>query len=557
VNHEFDNPSPKALISTRTDVRLITGYGVFRPHPYGLSRSSQWQRWRNAGQCTVPGTVSNLREWIDVTDGIARTSTGVSGLDEILRGGLIANRSYMIRGGPGTGKTILGLHLLHWAAERGQSSLLLTFGESQAELTRNGAALGFAMERLHFLDLSPDSGHFAEAPDYDIFPPSDVERAPLARRIRDEVTSMRPCRVLIDGMTQLRYLSPNSFQFRKEALAFLRFLAESGCTVAFTSESNEGPDEDLQFIADGVISLESDAGQRRLMVTKFRGSDFRAGYHTLRLSGRGMEVFPRLLPEDFSLPFEPESIPFGLPALDRMLNGGLERGTITILTGPSGVGKTTLGMQFAVAAAARGERAAVYVFEEACASLLRRCEAIGIQAERRLAEGSLSLMQVEPLRYTADEFALMVRDEVEKRRTRVVMIDSVSGYRLSVRDEELVTHLHALSKYLQNMGVAVLLLNEVEAITGDFRITDVGVSYMADNILFLRYLEIRGEMAKALGVLKKRLSDFEKTFREVRITARGIEIGQPLRALRGILSGAPEMADDAALEILAGGEARG
>lgn len=464
-------------------------------------------------------------------------------MDEVLKGGLIAQRSYMVRGGPGTGKTIWGLHFLDWSASQGETCLFVTFGESEAELKRNGRLLGFAMDRLLFLDLSPNSDNFADGPDYDIFPPSDVERAPVARRIRDKVTELRPSRVFVDGMTQLRQLSPNAFQFRKEALSFLRFLVENGCTVAFTSESNEGPDEDLQFLADGVITLESAAGKRDLVVTKFRGSDFRPGRHTLKLTGQGMEVFPRLLPEDFSFPFSPDSLPFDLKELDDMLEGGLERGTITILTGPSGVGKTTLGMQFASAAARRGERAAVYVFEEPCASLLRRCGNIGIDAEKRLAEGTLSLVQVEPLRYTADEFALMVRDEVERRKARVVMIDSVSGYRLSVRDENLVTHLHALSKYLQNMGVAVLLINEVEAITGDFRVTDVGVSYMADNIVFMRYLELGGELTKAIGVLKKRLSDFEKSLRELRISGRGIEIGQPLRGLRGILSGAPEWTD--------------
>lgn len=479
-----------------------------------------------------------------MTEDILRTSTGVTGLDDILRGGWIARRSYMIRGGPGSGKTICGLHFLDWAGTQGEICLFVTFGESEAELKRNGRLLGFDMERIHFLDLSPNADHFADGPDYDIFPPSDVERAPVARQIRDKVAQLKPARVFIDGMTQLRQLSSNAFQFRKEALAFLRFLVETGCTVAFTSESNEGPDDDLQFMADGVVTLESAAGRRRLIVTKFRGSDFRPGHHTLRLSGHGMEVFPRLLPEDFSFPFSPESIPFDLPQLDAMLNGGLERGTITILSGPSGVGKTTLGMQFVTAAARRGERAAVYVFEEPCASLLRRCDKIGIKAEKTLADGSLSVVQVEPLRYTADEFALMVREEVERRKARVVMIDSVSGYRLSVHDEDLVTHLHALAKYLQNMGVAVLLVNEVEAITGDFRVTDVGVSYMADNIVFLRYLELRGELCKAIGILKKRLSDFEKNLREMRITGQGIEIGRPLRGLRTILSGAPEWTGD-------------
>src|ERR1700761_4316203 len=203
--------------------------------------------------------LSDISRSAPASSEISRTSMGVSGLDQILKGGIIARRSYMIRGGPGSGKTILGVHFLDGGAQRGEACLFLTFGESQEELSRNGRILGLRVEQIHFLDLSPSSNHFAETQDYDIFPPSEVEREPLVRRIRDEVSSLKPSRVFIDGMTQLRQLSSNSFQFRKEALAFLRYLSELGCTVIFTSESNEGPDEDLQFLADGVITLESDA----------------------------------------------------------------------------------------------------------------------------------------------------------------------------------------------------------------------------------------------------------------------------------------------------------
>jgi circadian clock protein KaiC len=275
-------------------------------------------------------------------------------------------------------------------------------------------------------------------------------------------------------------------------------------------------------------------------VVKYRGSDFRAGFHTLRLSDHGMQIFPRLLPDEFSVPFEFEQIPFGLPELDSLTHGGLERGTITIITGPSGVGKTTLGMQFAHAAAERGERSVVYLFEEWRETMLRRCESINIPVLRMMETGNLSVVHVEPLRFTADEFALMVRHEVEQKKARIVMIDSISGYRLSLHDQDLVTHLHALAKYLQNMGVAVLLINEVEGITGDFRITDVGVSYISDNIIFLRYLEVGGEITKALGVLKKRLTDFEKTLRGISITSEGIRVGEKLTRLHGILSGVPD-----------------
>ena len=309
---------------------------------------------------------------------VERDSIGVPGIDEILHGGLIPRRSYMVRGGPGSGKTILGLHFLSWAARQGKPTLFITFGESEAELRSNGGLLGFDTEQIRFLDLTPSSAYFAKDEEYDIFSPSEVEREPLTRRIREEVSKAKPARIFVDGMTQLRYLTSTPFQFRKEALAFLRFLCELGATVLFTSESGEGPDADLQFIADGVIELESLAGKRRIGVMKYRGSDFRAGMHSMRISENGLSVFPRLLPEDFTVPFELEQIPFGVKELDHMVHGGLERGTITIITGPSGVGKTTLGMQFVHEAASRGERSVVYLFEESRATLLRRCESIKI-----------------------------------------------------------------------------------------------------------------------------------------------------------------------------------
>jgi circadian clock protein KaiC len=275
-------------------------------------------------------------------------------------------------------------------------------------------------------------------------------------------------------------------------------------------------------------------------VVKYRGSDFRPGRHTARIGDSGVEIFPRLVPEDYRRAFEQDKMASGIPELDQMLSGGLERGTITLLTGPSGVGKSTLGVQFMKEAASHGERCVVYIFEEWSDTLLRRCSSVNIPMQEMLQRGALSLVQVEPLRFTADQFARMVRREVEDNKARIVMIDSISGYRLSLRGEDLVLHLHALAKYLQNMGVTVLLINEVEAITGDFRITEIGVSYMVDNIIFLRYLEVNGEIRKALGVLKKRLTDFEKRMREVEITAQGFKVGEALSDLRGILIGRPE-----------------
>jgi circadian clock protein KaiC len=342
-------------------------------------------------------------------------------------------------------------------------------------------------------------------------------------------------------LTQFRYLSSDLFQFRKQVLSFLRFLVDQGATVLFASEgSPEAPDDDVQFMSDGIIELELIEGNRRIAVTKARGTNFRAGRHSLRLTAKGMEVFPRLIPAAHAQQFVAQAIPSGVPELDELLNGGLERGTVTILTGPSGVGKTTLGLAFMKEAAGRGERSVVYTFEEEVEVMLHRCDAINIPARTMIERGTLSVVKIEPLQYTPDEFATVVRKDVEEQKTRVIMIDSVAGYSLSLRGEDLVAHLHALSKYLQNMGVATFLVTEVAEVMGNFRVTDVGVSYLADNVVFLRYLEMRGEMRKAIGVLKKRMSNFEKTLREFEITRYGLKVGRPLTELRGILLGTPE-----------------
>jgi len=470
-----------------------------------------------------------------------RLSTGVPGLDEILQGGLIPGRSYLIRGGPGMGKTTLGLHFLTAGAANGEQSLFINMGETEAQLRRNAAATGFDLSNIAFLDLSPTPDFFTEVQTYDVFSPAEVEREPTTNRIVSEVEALRPQRVFLDAMTYFRYLSPDAFQFRKQVHSFLRFLVEQGATVLLTSEATPAdPDDDLQFMVDGIIHLENENGERTISVQKFRGSDFRSGRHTIRLTDKGMEVFPRILPEAFDKTFTLETISSGIPEIDELLHGGLERGTITIISGPTGVGKTTLGLQFMKEAAGRGERSVVYTFEEWSETLLRRSEAINMPVRKMVERGTLAVVQVEPLHYSPDEFARMVCDDIKEKDATIIMIDSISGYKLSVRGQDLVTHLHALSKYLQSVGVAVILINEVEYITGEFRATDFGISYMADNIVFMRYIELQGEMRRAIGVLKKRLTDFEKTLREYQVTRYGIKVGKPLTDLRGILTGTPE-----------------
>ncbi|MFH0803165.1 MAG: ATPase domain-containing protein [bacterium] len=478
-----------------------------------------------------------------------RLSTGVKGIDEIMQGGLIRGNGYLLRGGPGAGKTVLGLHFLTAGAARGEKALFITLVESTEQIRSNAKAMGFTLEGIDFLDISPSKEFFVQGQIYDLFSPADVERDPISQTIVAQIQALKPKTVFVDTMTQFRYLSPDLFQFRKQVVSFIRFLQEHGCTVLFTSEhSAEAPDDHLQFIADGILDLDFKLGLRHLTVTKFRGSDFRPGANSMRLSQKGMEVFPRLIPGEHRKPYAPEIISSGVPELDAMLHGGLERGTVTIISGPCGVGKTTLSLLFMKEAATRGERSVFYTFEESRESVLHRSENIKIPVASMIQQGMFSLVKIEPLQYTASELTTIIRREVEEKNVRVICLDSMSGYRLALKGEDLITQIHALSRYLMNMGVTVILINEVESIIGDFRATEVGISYLADNIIFLRYLEMAGELRKAIGVLKKRLSDHEKLLRELEITSQGIKIGKPLIRLRGILSGMPT-----GLEAIKGG----
>lgn len=468
----------------------------------------------------------------------ARLSTGIHGLDEMLNGGLIPRRSYLIRGGPGTGKSTFGLHFLASGVSQGEQVLFVTLGETEEQVRQNSRSMGFDLSGVEFLDLAPTPDFFAQDGSYDIFSPAEVERGPVARSIVERVDSRKPSRVFLDSATQFRYLASDAFQFRKQILSLARFLTDRGITVVFTSEGTpEVPDDDLQFLCDGVINLELGARGRFVSVSKFRGSGFQGGESSLSLGPRGMEVFPRLVPGERTSGLEQEALPFGIGELDKILEGGLDRGTTTIISGPAGVGKTLLGLQFMKEAADRGERSIVYSFEETIDPVIRRSEGVNIRLRPLVEKGTLSVQHIEPLVRTPDEFAHLVRTEVEERGARNILIDSVSGYRLSLHGRDLVAHLHALCQYLENAGVTAVLINEVASISGEFRATELGISHLVDNIIFLRYVEVEGQLRRTIGVLKKRTSNFDKTLREFEITNRGIKIGDKSTSLNGILGG--------------------
>ena len=475
-----------------------------------------------------------------------RLSLGVSGLDSILAGGVLPERSYLVRGGPGTGKTILGLQYLLAGIENDETALYLSFEEPPENIIENAARLGFDVSGVEFLDLTPSGELFSDTRPYSIFEPDEVEVGTLTETISETVDRLQPDRIVLDSVNRMEALTADRYQFRQQLISMLEQLTDVGGTVLFTTQpTSEMPDDELQFLVDGTLELEFGPKGRTVQITKLRGSSFQSGRHTVRITDTGMVVYPKLVPGEYEREFVPETVSSGVVGLDSLLNGGIERGTVTVLSGSTGVGKTTTGTSFAVESAARGERAAVYLFEESTGTFRHRCSGIGMPVDERAADGTLAIEAVEPVTISPDEFAHAVREEVETHGTQFVMIDGISGYRLSMRrdDDDIVTELHSLCRYLKNMGVTTVLLDDVSNITGNTEVTSHQISYLADNVIMLRYLEVDSELKKAVGVLKKRASDFERSLRSFEITADGIQIGEKLTGLRGILSGSPEMID--------------
>ncbi len=440
-----------------------------------------------------------------------RLSTGVPGLDQVLHGGLISQAAYLVRGGPGRGKTTLGLHFLY-AGSADENSLFIGFQESDQQLRDNARAIGLDVSNITFLNLSPDEEFFTRQEHYDVFSAAEVEQAPLSESIVEAVNRLQPKRVFVDSLTQLRFLTADVFQYRKEVLSFLHYLKTRHATVMFSSEhSDSTPDDDLQFLADGVISLTEDSLGSVLCVEKFRGSSFMSGCHQMRNGGSGIEVFARPVPPKEELtPSRFKAIPTGIERLDSLLCGGLESGTITMITGPSGIGKSTLASCIAAETARCEGHACLYLFEEEVSSFLHRANNLGIDLEAQEKADNIIIEQVEPMRYLADEFASRVYRDVMVKQTRLVVFDSTAGFQLTLADESIKSRLHALAKSLSRINVSVLLINETASLNGNQSLSEKGISYLSDNIISLTYDYSDDTPVSLLTVAKKRLSGFDR-----------------------------------------------
>jgi len=472
-------------------------------------------------------------------------STGISGLDNILGGGLIKDRIYLIEGEPGTGKTTTGLQFLVDGAKRGESVVYITLAETAAELAGVAESHGWALDGIHIHEVLPSENLLMPEAEYTMFHPSEVEMGTTTQMILSVIEKQKPTRVVIDSLSELQLLADTPLRYRRQVLALKQFFASRSCTVMLLDDRTAaGIDLQVRSIAHGVITLDQSvkdygAERRRVRVVKYRGIAFRGGLHDYDIQYGGLCVYPRLVAAESRVMGKRVQLTSGLPELDTLLGGGLEEGTSTLIAGPPGTGKSSLAAQFVTAAAKRGQSSAMFLFEEAANNLLNRADGLGMDIRRPYESGMLTIQQIDPAELSPGEFSTVVCQAAD-RGCKVVVIDSINGYLNAMPDERfLTTHLHELLTYLGQRGVVTILVGVQQGMLGGQMSTMVDASYLADNVLMLRYFEHDGEVKQAVSVFKKRGSLHERTIREFSMSRGGIHVGAPLRGFRGILTGVP------------------
>jgi circadian clock protein KaiC len=474
-------------------------------------------------------------------------STGNDGLDEILEGGLLAHRLYLIEGSPGSGKTTLAFQFLLEGVRRGESVLHFTLSESTEEIQAIAASHGWVLDGVAIRELMPTTGSLAPGEQYTVFHPSEVELSETTRKILEEVKRDQPTRLVIDSLSELRLLSGDALRYRRQILALKQFFVGQRCTVLVLDDlTTSERDLQVQSIAHGAIMLQQAQTsfgtlRRRLSVTKLRGSDFRTGYHDYAIRRGGLEVYPRLVAAEHRRESRRDRLASGLAGLDTLLGGGLERGTSTLLIGASGTGKSSIAALFAAQAAARGEGAALFIFDESANTLFSRMAGLGVPLRRHVEEGRISVTQVDPAELSPGEFAHAIRRASNAGSTSMIVIDSLNGYLNSMPDEKfLIVQLHELLTYLGQQGIATVLIATQAGLIGSQMTAPIDASYLSDAVILLRYFEAGGEVKQAVSAVKMRGGDHERTIREFVMRGGRMWVGEPLRDYRGVFTGVPE-----------------
>ncbi len=476
-----------------------------------------------------------------------RFATGIAGLDDILGGGLAPNHLYLVEGDPGTGKTTIALQFLLEGARRGQKGLYVTLSESKVELVEIAESHGWSLGAIDIFEMAAEEDHLKPEAQYTVFNPSEIELADTTSAVLSEVDRLQPTRVVFDSLSELRLLARDSLRYRRQIMGLKRYFSGRNCTVLLLDDRTaEGHDLQLQSIAHGVVMLESvereyGIKRRRLEIRKMRGSPFREGFHDYTILRGGVEVYPRLIASEHHVAYSPSLLKSGLRPLDDLLGGGLDSGTSTLLLGPAGCGKSTIALRYAVSSVDQAGRAALFSFDETLATLTIRGRGLGMDVDKHIKAGNLLLRQVDAAELSPGQFVHEIRDLVEERELKLLVIDSLNGFLNAMPGEKfLAMQLHELLGYLGQKGVKTIMTMAQHGFVGANIDTPVDVSYLADTVLLFRYFEAAGELKQALSVIKKRSGEHERTIRELVMKDGVIQVGNVLKEFEGVLTGSPK-----------------
>lgn len=481
-----------------------------------------------------------------MAEGVDKAKTGITGLDDILQGGLSRKHVFLIEGEPGAGKTTIALQFLLEGAKAGETSLYITLSETEEELREGAASHGWTLgPAINVFELIPPESLLDSEQQQSLLYSSDLELGETTRQIFSAVERIKPSRVVLDSLSEIRLLAQSSLRYRRQILAIKHYFARYGATVLLLDDlTAEAADKTVHSVAHGVIRLEQlvpnyGAERRRVRILKYRGQDYRGGFHDFTIANGGVNIFPRLVAAEHLTEFARTQFSTGIPEFDDLMGGGIETGSSTLILGPAGTGKSLIVMTFVMAAIARGEKAALFIFDEELGLLFGRMKAMGIDLQAERDKGNILLEQIDAAELSPGEFAHRVRSTVDSQQIKTVIIDSLNGYQASMPEENsLILHLHELLQYLNRQGTATFMTVAQHGLVGDMQ-TPVDVTYLADSVILLRYFEAMGKVRRAISVIKKRTGFHETTIREFRISDAGLTMGEPLDAFHGVLRGVP------------------